>query len=173
MNEVYVVSAVRTAIGTFGGSLKDIPPAELASRVTAEAVRRASVAPADIGHVVFGQVVQTEPRDMVCLAGGGGGCRHSGGNTGADSQSPVRLRAAGDCVGSAKHQARRLRCRCRRRRGKHEPGTVPGAVVPVGHQNGQRPDRRRARQRAARSLPSRPDGRDGRERGRAARYYPR
>ena len=64
MNEVYVVSAVRTAIGTFGGSLKDIPPAELASRVTAEAVRRASVAPADIGHVVFGQVVQTEPRDV-------------------------------------------------------------------------------------------------------------
>jgi acetyl-CoA C-acetyltransferase len=36
MNEVYVVSAVRTAIGTFGGSLKHIPPAELASRVTAE-----------------------------------------------------------------------------------------------------------------------------------------
>ena len=64
MNEVYVVSAVRTAIGSFGGSLKDIPPSELASRVTAEAVRRASVAPADIGHVVFGQVVQTEPRDM-------------------------------------------------------------------------------------------------------------
>jgi acetyl-CoA C-acetyltransferase len=64
MNEVYVVSAVRTAIGSFGGSLKDIPPAELATRVTAEAVRRASVAPAEIGHVVFGQVVQTEPRDM-------------------------------------------------------------------------------------------------------------
>jgi acetyl-CoA C-acetyltransferase len=64
MTEVYVVSAVRTAVGGFGGSLKDIPPSELASRVTAEAVRRASVAPADIGHVVFGQVVQTEPRDM-------------------------------------------------------------------------------------------------------------
>ncbi|MGO9049210.1 MAG: acetyl-CoA C-acyltransferase family protein [Xanthobacteraceae bacterium] len=64
MNEVYDVSAVRTAIGTFGGSLKDIPPTELASRVTAEAVRRSSVAPAEIGHVVFGQVVQTEPRDM-------------------------------------------------------------------------------------------------------------
>jgi acetyl-CoA C-acetyltransferase len=64
MTEVYVVSANRTAIGSFGGSLKDIPPSELASRVTAEAVRRASVAPADIGHVVFGQVVQTEPRDM-------------------------------------------------------------------------------------------------------------
>ena len=43
MTEVYVVSAVRTAVGGFGGSLKDIPPSELASRVTAEAVRRASV----------------------------------------------------------------------------------------------------------------------------------
>jgi acetyl-CoA C-acetyltransferase len=64
MTDVYVVSAVRTAIGTFGGSLKDVPPADLASRVTAEAVRRSAVAPADVGHVVFGQVVQTEPRDM-------------------------------------------------------------------------------------------------------------
>jgi acetyl-CoA C-acetyltransferase len=100
MNEVYVVSAVRTAIGTFGGSLKDIPPADLASRVTAEAVRRASVAPADVGHVVFGQVVQTEPRDMYISRGRG--CRHSGRNTGADGQSPVRLRTAGHRVGGAK-----------------------------------------------------------------------
>lgn len=64
MTEVYIVSAVRTAIGTFGGSLKDSPPTELASKVTAEALRRSQVAPADVGHVVFGQVVQTEPRDM-------------------------------------------------------------------------------------------------------------
>ncbi|MDP1911243.1 MAG: beta-ketoacyl synthase N-terminal-like domain-containing protein, partial [Hyphomicrobium sp.] len=63
MNEVYIVSAVRTAIGTFGGSLKDVPPTQLASRVTAEALRRSGVAPAEVGHVVFGQVIQTEPRD--------------------------------------------------------------------------------------------------------------
>lgn len=63
MNEVYIVSAARTAIGTFGGSLKDVPPSELASRVTAEALRRSGVAPAEVGHVVFGQVIQTEPRD--------------------------------------------------------------------------------------------------------------
>jgi acetyl-CoA C-acetyltransferase len=63
MNEVYIASAVRTAIGTFGGSLKDVPPSELASRVTAEALRRSGVAPAEVGHVVFGQVIQTEPRD--------------------------------------------------------------------------------------------------------------
>ena len=66
MNEVYVVSAVRTAIGSFGGSLKDIPPAELATRVTAEAVRRASVAPAEIGHVVFGQVCR--PSRATCMS---------------------------------------------------------------------------------------------------------
>jgi acetyl-CoA C-acetyltransferase len=75
MTDVYLVSAVRTAIGTFGGSLRDIPPAELASRVTAEALRRAGIAPAEVGHVVFGQVLHTEPRDMylarVAAVGGG------------------------------------------------------------------------------------------------------
>ena len=75
MTDVYLVSAVRTAIGTFGGSLKDIPPTELASRVTAEALRRSGIAPAEVGHVVFGQVLHTEPRDMylarVAAVGGG------------------------------------------------------------------------------------------------------
>jgi acetyl-CoA C-acetyltransferase len=63
MNEVYVVSGVRTAIGTFGGSLKDVPPGHLAAKVTGEALRRSGIAPAEVGHVVFGQVIQTEPRD--------------------------------------------------------------------------------------------------------------
>jgi acetyl-CoA C-acetyltransferase len=61
--EVYVVSAVRTAIGSFGGSLRDAEPGDLAALVTREAIRR-SGAPADsIGHVVFGQVLPTAPRD--------------------------------------------------------------------------------------------------------------
>jgi len=64
MNEVYVVSGARTAIGTFGGSLKAVPPTELAAKVTAEALRRAGVPAAEIGHVVFGQVIHTAPRDM-------------------------------------------------------------------------------------------------------------
>lgn len=63
MNEVFVVSAARTAIGTFGGSLKDIAPAELAAHVTKEAIRRSGIAPAEFGHVVFGQVIHTEARD--------------------------------------------------------------------------------------------------------------
>ena len=64
MREVVVVSAVRTAIGTFGGSLKDIPPTKLGAMVVKEAMARAKVDGGEIGHVVFGNVVHTEPRDM-------------------------------------------------------------------------------------------------------------
>ena len=74
--EVVVVSAVRTAIGTFGGSLKDIAPTELASQVVHESLSRAQVDGKDVGHVVFGHVVNTEPKDMYLsrVAAIGGGC---------------------------------------------------------------------------------------------------
>ncbi len=62
--EVVVVSGVRTPIGTFGGSLKDIAPTELAAQVVRESLKRASVDGAEVGHVVFGHVVNTEPKDM-------------------------------------------------------------------------------------------------------------
>ena len=62
--EVVVVSAVRTAVGTFGGSLKDHPPTQLGAMVVREAVARAGLGAADIHHVVFGHVINTEPRDM-------------------------------------------------------------------------------------------------------------
>jgi acetyl-CoA C-acetyltransferase len=62
--EVVVLSGVRTAIGDYGGSLKDLAPTELAARVVREAVSRAKVAPTDVGHVVFGHVIHTEPKDM-------------------------------------------------------------------------------------------------------------
>ncbi len=64
MREVVVVSAVRTAIGTFGGSLKDVPPTQLAALVVREAVARAGVQPGQVGAVVFGHVINTEPKDM-------------------------------------------------------------------------------------------------------------
>ncbi|MQP66632.1 acetyl-CoA C-acyltransferase [Niveispirillum sp. SYP-B3756] len=63
MNDVVIVSGTRTAIGGFGGSLKDMAPAELGSLVIAEAVRRAGVAPADVQHVVMGQVIPSGPQD--------------------------------------------------------------------------------------------------------------
>ena len=74
--EVVVVSAVRTAIGTFGGSLKDIPPTDLAAQVVRESLARASVDGKDVGHVVFGHVVNTEPKDMYLsrVAAINGGC---------------------------------------------------------------------------------------------------
>jgi len=67
---------VRTAIGTFGGSLKDIAPTELASQVVRESLSRAQVDGKDVGHVVFGHVVNTEPKDMYLsrVAAIGGGC---------------------------------------------------------------------------------------------------
>ena len=74
--EVVVVSAVRTAIGTFGGSLKDIPPTELGAIVVRESLARAHVEGKDVGHVVFGHVVNTEPKDMYLsrVAAINGGC---------------------------------------------------------------------------------------------------
>ena len=62
--EVVVVSGVRTAIGTFGGSLNDLAPTELGAQVVREALKRANTEGKDVGHVVFGHVVNTEPKDM-------------------------------------------------------------------------------------------------------------
>ncbi|MDR5750489.1 MULTISPECIES: beta-ketothiolase BktB [unclassified Caballeronia] len=62
--EVVVVSGVRTAIGDFGGALKDVSPTELGARVVREVLSRANVSGEDVGHVVFGNVVHTEPKDM-------------------------------------------------------------------------------------------------------------
>ncbi|MDP0928579.1 acetyl-CoA C-acyltransferase family protein [Paracoccus onubensis] len=63
-NEIVILSGARTAIGTFGGSLAAIPPIDLATAVTTAALQRGGVSPDQIGHVVFGHVLNTEPRDM-------------------------------------------------------------------------------------------------------------
>src|SRR5712692_11042038 len=73
--DVLVRSAVRTAIGKYGGGLAAVPPCDLAATVVREAVRRSGLQPADVGHAVFGHVIHTEPRDMylgrVAAVGGG------------------------------------------------------------------------------------------------------
>jgi acetyl-CoA C-acetyltransferase len=73
--EVVVLSGVRTAIGGFGGSLKDIPPSELAALCVREAVSRADIEPGDVGHVVFGNVIHTDAHDhyLARVAGVKGG----------------------------------------------------------------------------------------------------
>jgi acetyl-CoA C-acetyltransferase len=73
--EVVILSGVRTAIGDYGGSLKDFAPSELGARVVREAVARAKIDPAAIGQCVIGNVLHTEPKDMyisrLCAVNGG------------------------------------------------------------------------------------------------------
>ncbi|QHQ33760.1 acetyl-CoA C-acyltransferase family protein [Algicella marina] len=64
MNDIVILDGTRTAIGTFGGALAATPPITLATEVTRAAMERAGVEPGQIGHVVFGHVINTEPRDM-------------------------------------------------------------------------------------------------------------
>jgi acetyl-CoA C-acetyltransferase len=73
--EVVVLSGVRTAIGDYGGALKDLPPSELAGQVVKEAVRRAKIEPAQVGTMALGNVIHTEAKDMyisrvACIKGG-------------------------------------------------------------------------------------------------------
>ncbi|MDP2239948.1 MAG: acetyl-CoA C-acyltransferase family protein [Burkholderiales bacterium] len=73
--EVVIVSGVRTAIGDYGGALKDMAPTELAAQVIREAVKRANIDPKQVGQMVFGNVIHTEAKDMyfsrvACIKGG-------------------------------------------------------------------------------------------------------
>ena len=73
--EVVVLSGVRTAIGGYGGSLKDSPPSELAALCVREAVSRSGVEPGEVGHVVFGNIIHTDAHDhyLARVAGVKGG----------------------------------------------------------------------------------------------------
>ena len=63
-DEIVILDGARTTIGTFGGALANTPPIELATIASKAALERACVEPGQIGHVVFGHVINTEPRDM-------------------------------------------------------------------------------------------------------------
>jgi len=64
MSDIVILSGARTAIGTFGGALAGTPPADLGRVASSAAIERAGCAPDQIGHVVFGHIINTEPRDM-------------------------------------------------------------------------------------------------------------
>jgi acetyl-CoA C-acetyltransferase len=76
--EVVVLSGVRTAIGGYGGSLKDSPPSDLAAQCVKEAVSRAGIDPKEVGHVVFGNIIHTDNHDhyLARVAGVKGGLPH-------------------------------------------------------------------------------------------------
>ena len=73
--DVLVLSGTRTPIGKYGGGLAAVPPCDLAATVVREAVSRAGVDPSGVGHVMFGNVIHTEVRDMYLarVAGVNGG----------------------------------------------------------------------------------------------------
>lgn len=75
MRDVVILSGVRTAIGDYGGALKQIAAVDLAAKVVREAVLRAEIDPREVGHLVFGNVIHGESRDMylarvACINGG-------------------------------------------------------------------------------------------------------
>lgn len=75
MADVFIVAAKRSAIGSFGGSLKDTPPIELAIPVAKAAIKQSGISAQNIDHAIYGHVIQTEPRDMYsprCISIGAG-----------------------------------------------------------------------------------------------------
>ena len=72
---VFILSALRSAIGSYGGALKDISPIDLGIRVATEAIKKSGLNQSQIGHAIYGHVIHTEPRDMYsprCIAMGAG-----------------------------------------------------------------------------------------------------
>ena len=73
--DIFIVAAKRSAIGSFGGSLKDTPPIELAIPVAKAAIDQSGISAQNIDHAIYGHVIQTEPRDMYsprCISIGAG-----------------------------------------------------------------------------------------------------
>ena len=64
MTNVVISSAARTAVGSYGKSLKDVPPTELGAIAARAAIERAQIEPDAVDHVVFGNVIHTRPEDM-------------------------------------------------------------------------------------------------------------
>ena len=75
MHDVFIMSATRTAIGGFGGSLKNKSPIDLGIAVTIEAIDRSGLAADEVDHGIYGNVIHTEARDMYisrCITIGAG-----------------------------------------------------------------------------------------------------
>jgi acetyl-CoA C-acetyltransferase len=64
LNEVVITSAARTAVGRYGGSLKDVAPTELGAIAVEEALQRSQIEPDAVEQVVFGNVIHSAPEDM-------------------------------------------------------------------------------------------------------------
>ena len=138
MEDVFVLSAVRTPIGKYGGGLASVSLGDLAAAVVREAVGRSGVDPDQVGHAVFGNVIHTEPRDMYLA-------RVAALNGGLPSGTPAltlnRLCGSGlQAIVSASQSdhARAMRCGGGRRRRVDEPRAVLAARHALGPADGRR-----------------------------------
>jgi acetyl-CoA C-acetyltransferase len=63
MTNIVISSGARTAVGSYGRSLKDVPPTQLVTMAAKAAIERAQIEPENVDHVVFGNVIHTDTRD--------------------------------------------------------------------------------------------------------------
>ena len=143
---VVFAEPMRTAIGAFGGTLKDVPVPNSWRVAIRAAVERAGLKPEEIETAAMGNVIQAGTKDESRPSGGGPG-RPAGDGPGHDCEPGLRFGGASDCVRSAGDPVRQRQRRGRRRHGKHRSGPLSRAARSLGLS----PRRRAAlRQRAPR-----------------------
>jgi acetyl-CoA C-acetyltransferase len=133
MNKIETVLCypVRTAIGTYGGSLKDIPAPDLGAAVIRETLKRSGLAADKVQTLVMGNVIEAGVKmNPARQAGIGGGL--AGGGACAHRQPRLRLGRAGRGQRRAGNLVRHDRMCHRRRHGEHGPGALPAGAGPQG-----------------------------------------
>ena len=175
MTDIVILSAPHAPPSApSAAALAAIPPIALGATVAAAPRWSARASSGgQIGHVAFGHVINTEPRDMYLSPrgrDGGGRARHGAGD---ERQPALRVGRAGDRVGRAVAAAGRRRLRACGRRRKHEPVALHPARGALGPEDGRRGRAGHDAGRAELPVRHRPHGRDGRERRGRARHQPR
>ena len=172
MTRVVISSAARTAVGSFGRSLRDVPPSELGATAARAAIERAELDPAQLEQVVFGNVIHTSARGPLSGARRGDQRRDSEGIACADGQPLVWQRPAGDRLGCPDDPDRRRGGGARRRCRVDEQGRLLDGERALGRAAGRGVARGLGRRRAHGPVRQDAHGSHGREPGRSPTAYP-
>ena len=172
VTNVVITSAARTAVGSYGKSLKDVKPTELGAIASRAAIERSGISGDDVDHVVFGNVIHTQPADMYMA-------RVVGIKAGIPKETPAytvnRLCGTGvQAIVSATQaiQADEAKVALAGGAGVDEPRAVLDAERALGRPHGRHRAGRPRDGRPDRPVPRHPDGRHGREPRRARTRSP-